>query len=684
MLEVELGRDEKRSAPAGTESEEREDRRARHLRELWAEVVELPRAPGDESKRDGVLLERYRLGRIRRNDERVEDDELRDRAREIVELAFADSGGAPSLSPDSRLLTTLFASDRRAALAHLHKMLDADRVPSAAFMRRQALGDEEKDEENMYARARERLDAACRDGPTSAASSQLDALLEERLRRVDHLALVRRYPARAFLEMLAEEPSRPRPDDPTREEYLLVALRLWEALAPHSYSPETYRVLENLIRTLVNHPPPPQPNFPTPALVKAVALASKHLPAPRLVFLSSRLLAALTVTYPSLPLARSFYSTLRSRAPFDAPVPFVWHSSLRESWTYLLRTSLHSSAPDPALGLRLYFDWSASGLLPPRFSWPLMWRTLGTLASVEDTERTVQDFERAGKIVPASVATTVLRHACASGRLLTTRRLLDFFRERFPGARGVPVKEHVPLEAFNLVLEHLAESKHDRRLDVLAVFRDLVQDGITPDIRTWNAVLASHVFRRQPLIRADLTAAAKVYEHVLLQRHLAPDATTFSLLMHGGLCFANQDPQVNFGLRTALEAFAQANERHLLVGGRQIAMLMRALARQQKWEEAKAAGEAWWTLSWRRDESGKEVQAEEEEVKAAGRDVVKLEAAAARRRWRRDSAEVGVAEVEGEREVPSFRLAKVGDEPQVYFPPSSRLQAGPLEDTSQQ
>lgn len=680
MLQLGLAWDDKRDASVASD---KETRRLEHLRQLWEVVIDLPKATGEDLERDGAMLERYRLARVRRDDELVEDDELRDRASRVVELAFADTGGTTSLSPDSRILTSLFATDRPAALAHLHAMLDADRVPSAAFMMRAALGDEAKAEDAMYARARRRLDAACRGGPTAAANSELEALLAERLERIDHLARIKQFPAREFLRVLADGPPQTHAGEPSHEDYLFAALRLWEALAPQSYSPATYDVLEYLIRALLDRPPRKQASpTPSPALVKAVELASTHLPTPRLVFMSNRVLTALTATYPSLRLSRAFYSTLRTRAPFDAPTPFIWSVGLRAAWTYLVRTSMLSAQPDPALGLRLYLDWTASGLLPPQYSWELMWRTLGAVASVEDTTRMVQDFERAGKIVPARVATTVLRWAVSADRLVSVLRLLDFFREQFPGARVWPIREPVPLEAFNLVLQYLAESRHDRRRDSITVFRHLVHDGLTPDVRTWNALLASHVFRQLPIIRADLTAATKVYEHILQQPSLEPDATTYSLLMHAGLRLANEDSQSNTGLETAVEALAQAQKREVLVRGQQLATLMHALARQRRWEDAKAAGEAWWALSLKQDatRAGTEAERRDEDdlVRQAGSVVVRSETADARRAWSTRAPAMGSEQVLDQQaaELRSFRLdpGQLEDDAGIHFPasPSAR------------
>ncbi|KAK4703017.1 hypothetical protein P7C70_g3201, partial [Phenoliferia sp. Uapishka_3] len=633
MFEVGVDMEENRPQVVPTSETQRVQQRGRHLRELWEEVIHLPRSTGQQLEKDALVLERHRLSGIRHGKTALREAAgLASRARAIVELAFPDPTTIPSLTPDSRRLSRLFSSDRTAALAHLHKMLDVGRVPAVQFMRQQVLEEDGRTDES-YDHAREALEAACSN--SVAASMALEELHAERLARLDRVAWIEEYPQRAFLLMLSNGPKAPMPNDPTRAEYIFIALRLWEGLVNASYTPATYRLLEDLIHAFLDLPVPPHPSpSPPPALLKAVELISIYLPTPRLVALSHHMLNALTLSYPSVSLSRSFYSTLRTRAPFNSAIPFQWHSNLRDCWVYLVKTTVYSSAPDPQLGLRLYLDWTASGLLPPANSWEFLWRTLGTVAAVEDTERLVQDYERAGKILQPSAASTVIRGAVNSGRLLGSLQLLAFFRERFPGARGGgKIQPHVPLDAFNAVLQFLAESKHDRRIDSLSVFRQLIEDGITPNVTTWNALLASHVFLSTPLIRADLVAAAKVYEHIIQQKKLESNSMTFSLLMHGGLRVATQDPNNDLGLGSATKAFQVATERKVLVRGEQLAMFIKLLGRQGRWEEAKTAGELWWALAALRKHRSTAEKQEETLVRDAGRLLVKWEAQVARSAW---------------------------------------------------
>lgn len=87
----------------------------------------------------------------------------------------------------------------------------------------------------------------------------------------------------------------------------------------------------------------------------------------------------------------------------------------------------------------------------------------------------------------------------------------------------------------------------------------------------------------------DLAAAGNAYTSLISTR-VRPDGQTFSLLMEGFL----RSPKRLEGIEGALRAFSFAAELGVDVGGAQTVTLIRALAEQERWEQAKSVGERWW------------------------------------------------------------------------------------------
>lgn len=674
-------RDPTREGTRFDTSPERERYRGQFMKELSDEFIVLPRAEADK-ERDVLTLERY-LRTTRRHDKWKLDSAQRSEPDVVQQLSHVK----PLVSPDARVLVDLFSRDRAAALAHLHTMLDEGRTPSLAFMEQQALSDEV----DMYEKARKDLDSACRGGLRSMGSAVIDGLLVERLARLDLEDWTRAHPAAAFLKWLPAGPSAVRKGDPAKAEWVLLAFRLWQVFEDDVAPPDSPMALEAIISEALvveaaRKYSPRDP--PSPLLAKTVEAATTYLPADRLVFLSHRLLRATSLGPQFVPLARHLYISLRTRAPLNSPTPFQWHASLLAPFTFLLRTSITPPLLTPpvpqlsSLPFQLYLDWTSSGLTVPANAWPLIWRGVGhDVSSIEVIRRVVDDYERSGQVLSPNVATTVLSAACTTHRVVLVLRLLSYFRTKFPG-RSAPtppsladlIRPHhdppaVPLKAYNNVLRLLASATHDRRLDSLGVFRLLVADGLVPDMGTWNALLAGHVFRPGPMTLADLRAAEKVDELVRERR----DALTDSLLVHGYTRFAkdsNREAGQKGAFEKAVGVVERAGTEGRIVRGKQVAGLVRALGRRGRWEEAKRVGEVWWKAvegHAKEEEWEREMEEGMQAVRDAGREVQQWEIAEAES-WRKRRAKRAAvqeerdkttAEVEPELEEVAFSLGEV-------------------------
>ncbi|KAM0748961.1 hypothetical protein T439DRAFT_382053 [Meredithblackwellia eburnea MCA 4105] len=629
------------------------------FRDLAEAVQALPQWSNGEAKEDEDLLQWFELIMAARAKEEWKDrsdgDTFLDNGSALNALTGEDSD--PSLyTPDSRLLVDLFANDRPRAVTFLHSMLDNHRLPSKAFVKRQVLTSE-PDEEDMYDIGRRTLDSVCR--PSSAevvlsgspGVSPFDQLLEERLRRIDRRTYIENLPLKAFLEWLAvgaPRPSSSKPgffqsysnSEPRREEWLHVALRLWEA--SDDFSLTGIQTLEFLIKEVIkslqeNYAPPSTSEneiskVTPPVLELAIRLALERLPVASISNISHQILHAVCITSPSLPLAHKFYMGIRSRADPSSARPFLWHASNFDAWRFILTANRNRMPSTQVIPYQVYLDWTSSGLVVPESCWRLVWRAVGLTANLDYVRRTVIDYERAGFVFRPSDASIIIKASCITKRIAPVLQILALFREKFPGARGRSGRwtDAVPTASFNAVLALLAEeANHDRRKDSLAVFSMLVQDGQIPSVDTWNAILASHVFRRHLLEMGDALAGQKVYDAILEQKDIEPNGITFSLLIHGFVRVAregNWSSKVS-ALNKAFKVYEVAVEKNLAVRGQQVAALVRTLAKAQKWEEAKSVGEKWWRVLV--TTGRKETEDEDRLVRQAAREAEEREKASA-------------------------------------------------------
>ncbi|GAA6061407.1 hypothetical protein JCM10212_004465 [Sporobolomyces blumeae] len=429
-----------------------------------------------------------------------------------------------------------------------------------------------------------------------------------------------------------------------------------------------------------------------PLVVLAADIAMRYMPLQVLIHHSARILPALTRTSSaSLDDAIRLVNLVLS-PPADFPFAhFQWSATLLEPFTRLFLSSQRDDR-DPSLPLRLYLSWTASGLTFPRGLWDSLWRSLGRRGSIEELDRVLLDWEETGRGPAESrIVHQVLKGAIDAHRVGSALRQLDFFRSRYsPIARDalrpdttptVPRSTArldplvVPLESYNLVLALLATARHDYRLEISTVFGALLADGHAPSTETYNALLASEVTRATFSV-VDVDSAGVIYNK-LARTGLEPDRDTFTWLMVGfnrlaqdearrerterdeahelGARTERGEPTRKVGLEASLRTFRASCARSTLPSGsfstssvanrstrpvlgtlakgRAVSSLMRLLALDHRFEEAKQVSEEWWRALVKVEEAvgtrdvwnGREVEEECGEMKRAAVAVEKLE-----------------------------------------------------------
>ncbi|GAA5880515.1 hypothetical protein JCM3774_000634 [Rhodotorula dairenensis] len=381
------------------------------------------------------------------------------------------------------------------------------------------------------------------------------------------------------------------------------------------------------------------------AVEKALELASKYLQHQVLVHHAPRLLRAVTVSANAPHLALALFDVLtdprrintRRRRRAYSP-PFTWTLDLLPTFVTLFFSS--ATAKDDSLPVRLYLSWTASGLSFPDGLWNELWRALGRRGSVEELARVVADWEETGRgQVAGRISGMVLAAACEPlldsggrrrpGRAHAPLRMLAYFRSRYVRGDGDPAPTTaallasspylaVPLSGYTAVLHALARSCVDQRSEQRVVWRYLLRDGHVPDLAAYNALLAAHVWRPDPHYSVkDLDDAGVVYNHLIeagrhasrrfggddyddanQQRALRPDRETFSLLVHGFLRIADSNrtgrQKRELTLEAAQRTFTAAADRGIGIRGHQAARLVRVLAHNGRFEDAKEVQEKWW------------------------------------------------------------------------------------------
>ncbi|GAA6025356.1 hypothetical protein JCM11491_002744 [Sporobolomyces phaffii] len=447
---------------------------------------------------------------------------------------------------------------------------------------------------------------------------------------------------------------------------------------------------------------------PSPLIDFAVNLAIEHFPLQVLIHHSHGLLTSLTVDSHSPDLACHLFGIVNS-PPLDfAFARFQWSAKLLTPFARLFFSSRRFEE-DRTLPIRLYLSWTASGLTFPAGLWDPLWRSLGKTGTIDDLERVLQDWEETGRgRAESRIVRQVLRGATSSGNVPRSLELFEFFRSRYappagrsPSSSPPPAFERarvhplvVPLDSYNAILDLLARAPaaSDYRPRLASVFRSLVADGHAPSTATYNAFLAANVVRTAFSV-ADVDHAGVVYNK-LVHAGLHPDRDTFGLLMHGfnrlaleklqrrrggtGAAAAvarvgTEAKQQSLGTEASLRTFraslastavdldtsadtsrtagragtrAGPSERAAtLARGRPVGDLMKILAGQARFEEAKQVGEEWWRAMIRLDDQaggrgngfweGQDVADECAAMREAGRAVEDLESQALRDASRR-------------------------------------------------
>lgn len=518
----------------------------------------------------------------------------------------------------SSLIRHFETGELRRAHSLLHKLIDNKNIPTSAtfnkiFSNRSAVAVDTYDE------ARKILDSSSTSSRGNSAEKDLDALLQQRLDKIEQDEWRLAQPKLAFIKWIAlEQPT----TEVTSLEWSFLALRLWESIYASKANTESrerpisflaHQLLSQLITATCNFESDTNSNFesynrgPSLALVKATALASSYLNDSFLLSVSHRLLNATTITSPSPILARNLYYTLRTKLPPDESRAFLWDASLRNSFTYLFKTAAVSTSQnhDPTFAIQLYLDFTADGLTLPIGLWDLLWKALGSRGSVEETSRVLADYDQLAKVTSSDYG-KILGSSAKSGRIVKTLRLLELVNKR--------ADAQIRIETYDTIMELLASSYQDRRPDALIIFHSILAARIRPTISTWNALLANYVFRPRITMK-DLDGSGKVYNSIITAG-VKPNRITYSLLIHGFLRIASEGEKLprirNFGIEAAYNTFEKAISTGNLVRGWQVGKLVEGLGKAGNWEKAKGVGESWWKLNLSIESSGKE-EAEDRE-----------------------------------------------------------------------
>ncbi|BGP30944.1 hypothetical protein JCM10296v2_002706 [Rhodotorula toruloides] len=519
-------------------------------------------------------------------------------------------------------------------------------------------------EEAAYARARELLDQACAadkmpffgrkgDDPHEA----LAKLQEERLKSVERSTAIEKAPLPYFVRWLGLERGRAVEGKEAlpveeRQAGLDVALRLWETSQVKGQDEWDLPALTDadsppakLLSSLVveacrleveaarasgwTRQARRKPRMASQALVTAADLARRCMIHHVLVKHSGRLLRALTVSSTAPLIALSLFDRLSVPPELASTIPpadsnqhppFAWSPDLRDAFVALFFSS--AAARDPSIPIRLYLSWTASGLYFPVSLWNELWRALGRKGSISELKRVVHDWEETGRgKIEGRIMQLVLGAAAGDERQISSPlRLLNYFRSRYapspqsrPSPKLVQLQPYllIPVAGYNAVLRSLSRSFRDRRDDMQSVWRQMIQDGHTPDARSYNALIAAHVWRPVSFRTQDLDAAGVAYNELAVAwrdagkgqdrqsaARLEPDRETFSLLVHGFLRVAESSKfgrnRRNLTLEAALRTFSAACERGQGVRGHQTAKLVRRLAAEERFEDAKMVQEKWW------------------------------------------------------------------------------------------
>lgn len=661
----------------------------KELRRVAERAVELAKGDDVEVKERaevGELVKRMGLARLKRappgrttestaTDDRPEPPSTAAAAfavkayREGIALSQPCATATPT-PQGTKLLTALLTSHPSIALRHLDHLLAANLIPTLsgleAFLLSPAATPSHLTADGAvdpYAYARSVLDSACDGGGRSRqAQDALEELLAARLRRIERDAAVAREPMLGFLRWMAEEwtgvelsgEARGTSEGVGKAEAVGAALRVWRTVygqgradqVPHAAA---MQALELLIKDACAIQAEQHGSGPAPLALRATRLAAElsvaHLPPARLSDLSHKLLTALAVDSADTDLAHSFYHSLRTSASSSSPKPFQWHTSLRRAFASLILGA--DKADQPERVMQLYLDWTGDGLVLPDGLWTHVWRAAGRRSLVEEVARLVADHEDAGRgRVPARLVRLVMEASAGERRVVKTLRLLSYWRARprNVGAFGGGGRSVVPLEAYEAVLAMLSTSATDRRAAGMEIFSAAMSEGHRPTTTTWNQLLAAQVFR--PAFHVEDIDNAGLAFNSLVQARCAPDARTYSLLVHGFLRLArSRQGKSGVGLHAALMAYGQAVAGGLRVRGEGVAGLMRELGRRGRWDEAKEVGEGWWRLVERGE--GRVADGEARAVRGAAEDVEEWEARASESGVARGEADRG-AEREGE------------------------------------
>ncbi|GAA5950128.1 hypothetical protein JCM3765_004206 [Sporobolomyces pararoseus] len=523
-----------------------------------------------------------------------------------------------------------------------------------------------------YSHARQVLDQVC----TSTSSAALDELLRLRLERVDRLEDLEQNPRGAFLKWL-----KTKGDD--RPEWIETTLRIWEAGVEKGEDGEdlvgrSYRkVLEELVLKacqvgrITEETPGVQVLKSSPLIDYAVDLAITHFPLQVLTHHSQVLLSAVTVDSHSPELACYLFDTLNS-APIDFPFArFQWSANLLTPFTRLFFSS-HRYERDLSLPIRLYLSWTSSGLTFPAGLWDPFWRSLGQSGTIDDLERVLQDWEETGRGQAASrIVRQVLQGAINSGNVPRSLELFHFFRSRYAPSslQSTPAFQRthlhplvVPIESYNSLFTLLAQSRTDHRKILSTLLSSLIFDGHSPSTEIYNALLASNLHRTNFKI-SDVDSAGVIYNK-MVQTGLKPDRDTFGMLMHGfnrmalegGGRGGKESRYRLIGIEASLRTFKASlasldsetmnegrrpRKRHdeaekevqTLARGQSVGVLMKILAGEGRFEDAKEIGEEWWRALVKLEEmvgskdfwEGRAIKDECAEMKKAAAQVGKLE-----------------------------------------------------------
>ncbi|ORY88735.1 hypothetical protein BCR35DRAFT_350677 [Leucosporidium creatinivorum] len=592
--------------------------RRKYLEDLRDEFLRLSK-PLTRGRKDLLLLAEYAQAVLAREDDFEEQPNVYSPSTHHPQPP-ASSDDPPltyiSSSSASAFLPALFRDNPRLALAHLSSMLDLLQLPTHEILR-QVLHGAMTSDDDAYAQAREVLDSACTGGARSG-QKELDLLLERRLKALEQEEMIAERPVVAFLRWIAME-RLPKQGyealEPTREEWLLLALRLWEGVygvarwdTPKSR--ESLELLESLLKEAAptetfddsypersrakGTPARSTPPRPSPALVKAIDLSLAHLEPPVLVSLANRLLTSVTIHTQAPSIARHIYFTLRRLAPLHSPKPFEWHIALRPLFLSLVLSA--SSANDSALVLQLYYEWTSAAMPYPRGAWTPVWRAVGHRSDIDEVARIVGDYEETHRErVASTIVSQIIIASASQPYYLRTLRLVDYLRTRPPRASFNPSLSpviRIPLRAYNAVLRRIASTYQDRRKESLHIFSYLVADGWKPTTETFNALLAAQVFRPKFHVE-DIDNAGEAY-NALVRSGCEADEMTLSLVVFGFLRMARGGEKRAVGLQAALATFTKGVEQGKLVRGQQVAGLIRVLGAREKWEDAKGVAERWW------------------------------------------------------------------------------------------